>query len=55
MRAEQSYIWWKPVFDQLPEKMFSGTQLQANIETGSREEVLVIPTAYVSKGSFVRS
>ncbi|NRB54098.1 MAG: HlyD family efflux transporter periplasmic adaptor subunit [Saprospiraceae bacterium] len=51
--AEQSYI-VEAQFDQLPNKMFSGTQLQANIEIGSRKNVLVIPSEYVSKGSFVR-
>jgi macrolide-specific efflux system membrane fusion protein len=50
--SQQSYL-VEARFDQLPEKMFSGTQLQANIETGSREEVLVIPADYVSRGSFV--
>ncbi len=50
--AEQSYI-VEAKFEQLPEKMFSGTQLQANIETGNRKNVLVIPTEYVSKGSLV--
>ncbi|MEL6863255.1 MAG: HlyD family efflux transporter periplasmic adaptor subunit, partial [Bacteroidota bacterium] len=49
---EQSYI-IEAQFDEWPEKMFSGTQLQANIETGSRKDVLVIPTAYVSRGSYV--
>lgn len=51
--TEQSYI-VEAQFEQLPDKMFSGTQLQANIETGSRKDVLVIPTAYVSRGSFVK-
>jgi macrolide-specific efflux system membrane fusion protein len=50
---EQSYI-VEAQFEQLPEKMFSGTQLQANIETGNRKNVLVIPTAYVSRGSYVQ-
>ena len=49
---EQSYI-VEAQFERLPEKMFSGTQLQANIETGSRKNVLVIPTNYLSKGSYV--
>ncbi|MDX2134544.1 MAG: HlyD family efflux transporter periplasmic adaptor subunit [Saprospiraceae bacterium] len=49
---EQSYI-VEAQFDQLPEKMFSGTQLQANIKNGSRENVLVIPTAYVIRGNRV--
>jgi macrolide-specific efflux system membrane fusion protein len=51
--TEQSYI-VEAVFKQLPQKMFSGTQLQANIETGNRKDVLVIPTAYISRGSFVQ-
>ncbi len=51
-KAEQSYI-VEAEFEQLPEKMFSGTQLQANIETGSRKNALVIPTDYVSRGNFV--
>ncbi|MEM9717810.1 MAG: HlyD family efflux transporter periplasmic adaptor subunit [Bacteroidota bacterium] len=50
--AEQSYI-VEAQFDQLPEKMFYGTQLQANIETGSRNNVVVIPREYISKGNFV--
>ena len=50
---EQSYI-VEAQFEQLPEKMFSGTQLQANIKTGNRKNVLVIPTAYVSRGSYVQ-
>ena len=51
--TEQSYI-VEAQFEQLPEIMFSGTQLQANIELGLREKVLVIPTKYVYKGSFVK-
>jgi macrolide-specific efflux system membrane fusion protein len=50
--AKQSYI-VEARFDELPEKMFSGTQLQANIETEKRKNVLVIPTEYLSRGSFV--
>jgi len=49
---EQSYI-VEAQFDQLPEKMFSGTQLQANIKTDNRENVLVIPTACVIRGNRV--
>ncbi|MEO1216988.1 MAG: HlyD family efflux transporter periplasmic adaptor subunit [Bacteroidota bacterium] len=49
---EQSYI-IEALFDNLPEKMFSGTQLQANIQTNSRKDVLVIPSAYVSRGNIV--
>ncbi len=50
--AEQSYV-LEARFLELPEKLFSGTQLQANIKTGNRKDVLVIPTAYVSKGNRV--
>jgi len=51
--TEQSYI-LEAQFEELPEKMFSGTQLQANIETNKRAQVLVIPTNYISRGSFVQ-
>lgn len=51
--AEQSYV-VEARFTQLPSRMFSGTQLQANIETGSRKNVVLIPRSYISKGSFVR-
>jgi macrolide-specific efflux system membrane fusion protein len=50
---EQSYI-VEAMFDVYPEKMFSGTQLQANIETGHRKNVLVIPSDYVSRGNVVQ-
>lgn len=49
---EQSYV-VEAQFEQLPPKVFSGTQLQANIKIGNREQVLVIPSAYVSRGNFV--
>lgn len=51
--TEQSYI-VEAEFKQYPQKMFSGTQLQANIETGNRKDVLVIPTDYVYRGNFVK-
>ncbi|MEL7120034.1 MAG: HlyD family efflux transporter periplasmic adaptor subunit [Bacteroidota bacterium] len=51
-KNEQSYV-VEAQFENLPEKMFSGTQLQANIENNSRSNVLVIPTAYISKGNKV--
>ena len=51
-QIEQSYV-VEAQFQRLPEKMFSGTQLQANIETGSRKEVVVIPREYLSRGNFV--
>ena len=40
-------------FDQVPNKIFSGSQLQANIETGSSKNVLVIPTAYLIRENYV--
>lgn len=49
---EQSYV-VEATFDKLPSKMFSGTQLQANIQTAKRDNVLVIPTSYVVKERFV--
>lgn len=49
---EQSYVLFA-YFTRMPACLFSGTQLQANIETGSRKRVLVIPTAYVYKGKYV--
>lgn len=51
--SEQSYI-VEATFDQFPPKMFNGTQLQANIEVGNRENVLVIPSSYLIKGQFVK-
>ena len=50
--VEQSYI-VEAKFAEMPERMFSGTQLQANIETNSRKDVVVIPTAYITKGNIV--
>ena len=50
--VEQSYI-VEARFDELPEKTFSGTQLQANIKTGNKKDALVIPTEFVLKGNFV--
>jgi len=50
--AEQSYV-VEARFRQLPEKLFSGTQLQANIDTGQRDSVLLIPTDYILRGAFV--
>ena len=43
---EQSYV-VEAQFNQVPNKIFSGSQLQANIATGSSKNVLVIPTAYL--------
>lgn len=44
--AEQSYV-VEAKFNQVPNKIFSGAQLQANIKTGSSNNVLVIPTSYI--------
>jgi macrolide-specific efflux system membrane fusion protein len=49
---EQSYI-VEAQFNQVPAKLFSGAQLQANIETGSSKNVLVIPTNYLIKDNYV--
>ena len=51
--SEQSYV-AEATFLEYPEKMFTGTQLQANIETSSRQDVLVIPTEYVQPGNYVQ-
>ncbi len=51
--GEQSYT-VQATFDKFPPKMFNGTQLQANIEVGKRENVLVIPSSYITKGQFVK-
>ncbi len=50
--TEQSYV-LEARFMEWPEKMFSGTQLQANIETALRKSVLVIPTGYLTRGNVV--
>ncbi|BAO76398.1 efflux RND transporter periplasmic adaptor subunit [Winogradskyella sp. PG-2] len=50
--TEQSYV-VEAQFDQVPNKIFSGSQLQANIETGSSKNVLVIPTAYLIRENYV--
>jgi multidrug efflux pump subunit AcrA (membrane-fusion protein) len=44
--SEQSYI-IEARFDELPEKLFSGTQLQANIQTKKKYNVLLIPTSFL--------
>lgn len=49
---EQSYVLFA-TFTKMPECLFSGTQLQANIQIGARNQVLVIPSAYLSKGKYV--
>lgn len=51
-KTEQSYT-VEARFDEMPEKMFSGTQLQANIKIGDKKDALLIPTEYVMKGGFV--
>lgn len=50
--SEQSYL-VEARFTERPERLFSGTQLQANIEVGSRTEVLVVPTDFILKGQYV--
>lgn len=51
-KTEQSYV-LEARFIELPKKMFSGTQLQANIQTASKANALVIPTEYVYKENYV--
>ena len=48
--SEQSYI-IEAKFDELPEKSYSGTQLQANIQTDNKNDVLLIPTAYLKNNN----
>ncbi|MCM4171909.1 hypothetical protein DHD32_10485 [Arenibacter sp. TNZ] len=50
--VEQSYV-VEAAFQQLPAKIFSGSQLQANIETGSNKNVLVIPSSYLLREGYV--
>lgn len=50
--SEQSYT-VEASFDVLPSNLFSGTQLQANIEISTRKNVLVIPTKFIFKGKYV--
>ncbi|QES88089.1 efflux RND transporter periplasmic adaptor subunit [Rhizosphaericola mali] len=50
---QQSYT-IEAKFDQLPPKMFSGTQLQGNIQTGVIRNALVIPAAYLQKNNIVQ-
>ncbi|WP_299555999.1 HlyD family efflux transporter periplasmic adaptor subunit [Seonamhaeicola sp.] len=50
--SEQSHI-VEATFDAFPQKMFNGTQLQANIAIDKRENVLVVPTSFIEKGQFV--
>jgi multidrug efflux pump subunit AcrA (membrane-fusion protein) len=51
-KIEQSYV-VEAQFDKLPEKIFSGSQLQANIATGGSKSVLMIPTDYIIRESYV--
>lgn len=44
--SEQSYI-IEARFDELPEKLFSGTQLQANIQMAEKKDILLIPTPFL--------
>lgn len=50
--TEQSYL-VEARFTVLPEKMFNGTQLQANIATGNRKDVLMVPSDYLANGNVV--
>ncbi|MGL5317205.1 MAG: efflux RND transporter periplasmic adaptor subunit [Bacteroidales bacterium] len=49
---EQSYE-VEARFQRLPERMFPGTQLQANIRTAIRNNVLVIPSSFLQHGKSV--
>lgn len=49
---EQSYI-VEAAFVELPGRMFAGTQLTGNIETGRRSNILMVPTRFVGKGNRV--
>lgn len=51
-QPEQSYIVEAEFFN-YPEKMFNGTQLQANIEIVKRENVMVVPTPFIKNNQFV--
>lgn len=50
--SQQSYI-IEATFDALPGRLFSGTQLQANIAIGTKSNVLVIPARYLQKNNQV--
>ncbi|WP_164974069.1 efflux RND transporter periplasmic adaptor subunit [Filimonas effusa] len=51
--SQQSYI-VEARFKSLPEQLFSGTQLQANIKVEKRTNVLVVPSRYLLKNSTVQ-
>ena len=50
--SEQSYI-VEAAFESMPQILFSGTQLQANIETKNRNNALVIPTSFITKDKYI--
>ncbi|MEL6670002.1 MAG: efflux RND transporter periplasmic adaptor subunit, partial [Bacteroidota bacterium] len=50
--SEQSYL-VEAKFNELPDRLFSGTQLQANIEIGLQREGLVVPSSYVGRNNTV--
>ncbi|MAN27566.1 MULTISPECIES: efflux RND transporter periplasmic adaptor subunit [Mesonia] len=50
---QQSYT-VEAAFLEMPEKLFSGTQLQANVELSDAKEALMIPTAYLLPNNTVR-
>jgi multidrug resistance efflux pump len=50
---QQSYI-IEARFDALPGRLFSGTQLQANIAIGTKNNALVIPAPYLQKNNQVQ-
>ena len=49
---DQSFI-AEATFTDKPERIFPGTQLQANIIIGKKEKTLIIPSAYLLKGDSV--
>ncbi|SDN11024.1 efflux RND transporter periplasmic adaptor subunit [Siphonobacter aquaeclarae] len=50
--TQQSYVVEARLL-QSPVVLFSGTQVQANVVTGVRNNILVIPASYLSKGKLV--
>lgn len=50
---EQSFT-AEAAFEQVPAKLFAGTQLQANIVVAQRQRALVIPTAFLTADGQVR-
>ncbi|MCO6176427.1 efflux RND transporter periplasmic adaptor subunit [Flavobacterium sp. NRK F10] len=51
--TEQSYV-VEARFEQMPKEIFSGTQLQANIELEVHQNVMVIPIKALIKGKYVK-